>query len=68
MGWCVRYRLRYADVVEWLWERGVVIDHATVYGRVKRFLPLFQPAAHTHMAPVGAKSRPDETYWRLNGR
>jgi transposase-like protein len=28
--WYVRYRLSYADVVEWLAERGVVVDRSTV--------------------------------------
>jgi transposase-like protein len=29
--WYVRYRLSYADVVEWLAERGVMVDRSTVY-------------------------------------
>jgi transposase-like protein len=29
--WYVRYRLSYADVVEWLAERGLVVDRSTVY-------------------------------------
>jgi IS6 family transposase len=28
--WYVRYRLSYADVVEWLAERGVSVDRSTV--------------------------------------
>ncbi len=28
--WYVQYRLSYADVVEWLAERGVVVDRSTV--------------------------------------
>ncbi len=33
--WYVRYRLSYADVVEWLAERGVMIDRSTVYRWVR---------------------------------
>ncbi len=40
--WYVRYRLSYADVVEWFAERGLVVDRCTVYRWVQRFLPLFQ--------------------------
>ncbi len=29
--WYVRYRLSYADVVEWFAERGFVVDRSTVY-------------------------------------
>ncbi len=66
--WYVRYRLSYADVVEWLAERGIMVDRSTVYRWVQRFLPLFAQAAHAHRRPVGGKWRVDETYCRLNGR
>ncbi len=66
--WYVRYRLSYADVVEWFAERGLVVDRSTVYRWVQRFLPLFGEAARAYRRPVGAKWRVDETYVRLNGR
>jgi transposase, IS6 family len=66
--WYVRFRLSYADVVEWLAERGVMVDRSTVYRWVQRFLPLFAQAARSHRVPVGTKWRVDETYCRLNGR
>jgi transposase-like protein len=28
--WYVRYRLSYADVVEWLAERAIMVDRSTV--------------------------------------
>ncbi len=66
--WYVRYRLSYADVVEWFAERGLTVDRSTVYRWVQRFLPLFQEAARTHRRAVGTKWRVDETYCRLNGK
>ena len=66
--WYVRYRLSYADVVEWFAERGLVVDRSTIYRWVKRFLPLFQDAARIHRHPLGAKWRVDETYTRLAGK
>ena len=66
--WYVRYRLSYADVVEWFVERGLVVDRSTVYRWVQRFLPLFQQAARAHRQPIGRKWRVDETYIRLQGR
>ncbi len=65
--WYVRYRLSYADVVEWFAERGLVVDRSTVYRWVQRFLPFFQDAARSHRCPVGRKWRVDETYCRLKG-
>lgn len=66
--WYVRYRLSYADVVEWFAERSIVVDRSTVYRWVQRFLPLFGKAARAHRRPVGTKWRVDETYVRLHGR
>ncbi len=65
--WYVRYRLSYADVVEWFAERGLVMDRSTIYRWVQRFLPLFQEAARPHRQAVGTKWRVDETYTRLAG-
>ena len=66
--WYVRYRLSYADVVEWFAERGLVVNRSTIYRWVKRFLPLFGEAARVHRRPVGSNWRVDETYTRLNGK
>ncbi len=55
--WYVRFRLSYADVGEWLAERGVSVDRSTVYRWVQRFLPLFAEAARTQRHPVGTKWR-----------
>jgi len=66
--WYVRYRLSYADIVEWLAERGVAVDRSTVYRWVQRFLPRFQEAARAHRHAVGDRWRVDETSCRLNGR
>ena len=66
--WYVRYRLSYADVVEWFAERGLVVDRSTVYRWVRRFLPLFAEAARPYRRSVGTKWFVDETYTRLNRR
>ena len=44
--WHLRYGLSYRDVKELLVERGVEVDHITVYRRVERFTPLSAEAAH----------------------
>ena len=38
--WYLRYGLSYRDVEELLAERGVDVDHVTVYRWVQRFTPL----------------------------
>jgi IS6 family transposase len=43
--WYLRYGLSYRDVEELLTERGVTVDHVTVYRWVQRFTPLVIDAA-----------------------
>src|SRR5215203_6447574 len=43
--WYLRYGLSYRDVEELLAERGIEVDHVTVYRWVQRFTPLFADAA-----------------------
>ncbi len=43
--WYVRYSLSYRDVEELLAERGVEVDHATLFAWVVRFTPLYTEAA-----------------------
>jgi hypothetical protein len=43
--WYLRYGLSYRDVEELLAERGVVVDHVTVYCWVQTFTPEFIDAA-----------------------
>jgi transposase-like protein len=66
--WYVRYRLSYAEVSEWLAERGVLVDQSTIYRWVQRFLPLFGQVARQYRQPVGLDWRVDETYARIRGR
>jgi IS6 family transposase len=66
--WYVRYRLSYAEVSEWLAERGILVDQSTIYRWVQHFLPLFGDAARQYRHPVGLDWRVDETYARIRGR
>ena len=43
--WYLLYGLSYRDVKELLAERGITVDHATVYRWVQRFSPEFIEAA-----------------------
>src|SRR3712207_4876012 len=51
--WYVRYRLGYADVAEWLAERGLTVNRSTIYRWVRCFLPLLGEAARRYRHPVG---------------
>ncbi len=66
--WYLRYRLSYADVAEWLAERGVAVDPSTVYDWVQAFTPRFLEAARAHRTRAGARWRVDETLLKVGGR
>src|SRR5687768_11333707 len=66
--WYARFRLSYADVAEWLAERGFTVDRTAISRWVQRFLPLFGVAARRHRRPVGKKWRVDETYCDYLGK
>ena len=66
--WYLRYNLSYADVAEWLAERGVVVDPTTIYDWVHAFTPRFINAARVHCSSVESRWRVDETYLKIAGR
>jgi transposase-like protein len=66
--WYLRYGLSYRDVEELLAERGVEVDHVTVYRWVQRFTPLFADAARPCRHATGDRWFVDETYVKVAGR
>ena len=67
MRWYLRYGLLYRDVEELLAERGVEVDHVTIYRWVQRFTPLVIEAARPCRHSVGDRWFVDETYVRVAG-
>ena len=66
--WYLRYGLSYRDVEELLAERGVTVDHVTVYRWVQRFTPEFVEAARPRRHAPGDRWFVDETYVKVAGR
>jgi transposase-like protein len=66
--WYLRYALSYRDVEELLAERGIAVDHVTVYRWVQRFTPLLTDAARPCRHAVGDRWYVDETYVKVAGR
>jgi transposase-like protein len=66
--WYLRFGLSYRDVEELLTERGVEVDHVTVYRWVLRFTPLLAEAARPCRHTVGDRWFVDETYVRVAGQ
>jgi transposase-like protein len=66
--WYLRYGLSYRDVEELLAERGVTVDHVTVYRWVQRFTPEFIDAARHCRHVPGDRWFVNETYLKVDGR
>ena len=64
----LRYGLSYRDVEELLAERGVTVDHVTVYRWVQRFTPEFIEAARLARHAPGDRWFADEAYVKVAGR
>jgi IS6 family transposase len=66
--WYLRYGLSYRDVEELLAERGIRVDHVTIYRWVQRFPPLLIDAARPCRHATGDRWFVDETYVKVAGR
>jgi transposase-like protein len=66
--WYLRFGLSYRDVEELLAERGVRVDHVTVYRWVHRFMPLLADAARPCRHSPGDRWFADETYVKVGGQ
>jgi transposase-like protein len=66
--WYLRFGLSYRDVEELLAERGIEVDHVTVYRWVLRFTPLLADAARPCRHRVGDRWQVDETYVKVAGQ
>ena len=66
--WYLRFGLSYRDVEELLAERGVEVDHVTIYRWVLRFTPLLADAARPCRHALGDRWQVDETYVKVAGR
>jgi transposase-like protein len=66
--WYLRFGLSYRDVEELLVERGVEVDHVTVYRWMLRFTPLLADAARPCRRAVGDRWQADETDVKVAGQ
>ena len=65
--WYLRYNLSYRDLEELLAERGIEVDHVTLYRWVQRFTPLLIDAARPCRHRAGRRWFVDETYVKVAG-
>src|SRR6478736_2350517 len=68
VGWYLRFSLSYRDVEELLAERGLSVDHATVWRWVQRYAPELDRRLRKRLKATNDSWRVDETYVRVKGK
>jgi transposase, IS6 family len=63
--WYLRYSLSYRDLEEMMRERGLHIDHTTIYRWVQRYAPELEKRCKPHLKATNDSWRVDETYVKV---
>jgi transposase, IS6 family len=63
--WYLRYALSYRDEEELLRERGIFVDHTTVFRWVQRYAPELDERYWPHLNSTNNSCRVDETYIKI---
>jgi transposase, IS6 family len=63
--WYLRYALSYRDVEELLRERGLHVDHTTVFRWVQRYAPELDKRCRSQLKAANDSYRVDETYIKI---
>ena len=64
--WYCRYQLSYGDLKEMMSERGLPVDHTTIYRWVQRYAPEINRRMRPHLKMSGTSYRIDETYVKVS--
>ena len=59
--------MSYRDVTEIIADRGVSVDHSTIYRWVQYYSPVLDAECRKHLKKVGGSYRVDETYIKVKG-
>jgi transposase, IS6 family len=63
--WYLRYPLSYRDLEEMVLERGLHIDHTTIYRWVQHYAPELEKRCRLHLKATSDSWRVDETYIKV---
>jgi transposase, IS6 family len=68
VGWYLRFSLSYRDVEELLAERGIAVDHVTLWRWVQKYAPELEKRLRKRLKTTNDSWRVDETYVRVKGQ
>jgi IS6 family transposase len=63
--WYCRYQLSYRDLEEMMGERGLTVDHVTVFRWVQRYAPEINKRIRPYLKMSGTSYRIYETYVKV---
>jgi IS6 family transposase len=63
--WYLRYSLSYRDLEEMMRERGLSVDHTTIYRWVQHYAPELEKRCRPHLKTTNDSWRVDETYIKI---
>jgi IS6 family transposase len=66
--WYLRYALSYRDLEEMMTERGLSVDHSTIFRWVQRYSPELDRRSRPYLKQTNDSWRVDETYVKVRGK
>src|SRR3954466_6573222 len=66
--WYLRYSLSYRDLEEMMAERGLSVDHTTIYRWVQHYAPVLEKKCRAKLKQTNDSWRVDETYVKVKGQ
>jgi transposase, IS6 family len=63
--WYCRYQLSYRDLEEMMRERGLSVDHTTIFRWAQRYAPEINKRIRPYLKMSGTSNRVDETYIKV---
>jgi transposase-like protein len=67
MRWYLKYALSYRNLEEMMAERGLEVDHTTIYRWVQQYAPELEKRCRPHLKGTTDSWRVDETYVKIKG-
>jgi len=66
--WYLRYALSYRDIEELMTERGLSVDHTTIYRWFQEYAPELDKRSRPYLKQTNDFWRVDETYVKVRGK
>ena len=67
LGWYLAFPISYRDLAAMLADRGVTVDHTTLFRWVQAYAAKLEQRVRRHLRPCAGSWRVDETYIKVKG-